>query len=131
MWSKASCVFFGFVFLNSFFCLVLFKVLDRLPAKELWGHQYGSIWSFLAVVTLVLLPFLYLANYFAFILYTSGYQWVGDSFKIWPVQIIVRSTSPLAFIAMAYLYRGELPTNGSLVGLFLGILGAIIAVLWK
>ena len=135
LWLKTFVVASGLSFAGVFFTLIMFWFLDNKTSKviSLFGYswQFSSLSSFAVGMTLVCSPGILLCNYFVFILYTNGYEWLGDGAKVWPVQLVMRAAAVFTFFITTWLYRGELPQNGSWVGLALAVLIIIASVTWK
>ena len=131
MWLKTVGIFLGLTCAQACFVGVLLWILDKMPDKSFWIFNFSSRWSFLAGAVLAMSPVILVVNYFVAFWYTFGYELFSYSNKIWPVQMLFLGSGPLAWVAMIYFWRGELPDKGNFVWLLLYVCGAIIAKLWK
>ncbi|MFH1979309.1 MAG: hypothetical protein ABII97_02925 [Patescibacteria group bacterium] len=131
MWSKVVLLFCCFTFTNSIFISTLFWTLDRFKDKIIFGIEFPSFHSFAGAATIVLAPIILVGNFLALTFYSWGYSWLGDGSRVWPVQMALWGTGPLAFVLVSYFWRHEVPHKGAIIGMFFYLIGAIISKVYK
>lgn len=128
---KVITIFSGMVLVQMAFYGIFFYMLGCAESKIVFGFNFSSIWSFLAVLVLFLVPLIYLLNYSVLACYYHAYIWFTQGTKIWPVQMLFWASGPFAFVILSYFGKGELPSKGVVVGLIFYFMGALISNVYK
>lgn len=106
--------------------------LSLASQKEFLGIQFSSYWAFLAFYVIIFSPLLALANYFFFSAYYLGTQY-KDVFqdKYWVINLSNSLAGILVFLFLTWLCFTEVPSKGTLAGLFLSIAAVLVSIFWK
>lgn len=109
------------------FCTIVAMVLGEgffIYAEMLGAHQVGSL-SWETVVKMFILVILSGG------LLIFAYMWGFRSFEnIWIIVVISLASILVIEPTLAWAFFHQLPTTGALIGFILGVLGAIISVLF-
>ena len=108
---------------------ILYTGFELAKTKTFLGYTFPNLfiffvfWSFLLIITMAL---------------PNGVIWTVSSIalnewfkKAWIIHLTFAATSLLAASTIFWFKFGELPTKGTLVGLSLAIVGALISALWR
>ncbi|MDP2946426.1 MAG: hypothetical protein Q8N61_03195 [bacterium] len=103
--------------------VLLFRYLKLAPQKDSMSLiVYLLVWS----------PLILLANYFFFSAYYLGTQY-KDVFqdKYWVINLSNSLAGILVFLFLTWLCFTEVPSKGTLAGLFLSIAAVLVSIFWK
>lgn len=121
--------FFSFSFACILLTLTNYWQIDHASQKVLFGHKIGSIWSFWLGYGVLMIPFNLIVSYIFYSIYHYGYNhWFH---RVWIVQLTMWAASLSVVVIITWLWYGELPSKGTLVGAILLIAGALISAFWR
>ncbi len=106
-----------------------FWQIDHVGTKSLAGREFRSVWTFWGLYGLLAAPGVVFANILFWSIYYYGFHfWFR---KIWVVQISAYSAGLLMMALFTWLWYGEIPNKGTLVGIILCAAGTLASIFWK
>lgn len=109
--------------------LINFYQIDHVGSKSLAGRQFNSLWSYWGAYGLIAAPGVIFANIIFWAVYYYGFHfWFR---KIWVVQISAFAAGLLMMGLITWLWYGEIPNKGTLLGIILCVAGTLVSIFWK
>jgi len=109
--------------------VINFWQIDHVEGKTMFGLHFGSVWSFWSIYGLVVFPAVVFANVLFWAIYYYGYHFWFK--KLWIMQITTYAGGLIMMAIITWLWYGELPNKGTLVGIGLCAAGMLTSILWK
>ncbi len=106
----------------------MFWVTKQTPKMSLFNYGFSNVWIFWIAAVCVATPFLSIANLTFGATFYYGYKSYQTA---WIILLTYIAAQTIAYPAMVYLWFGELPHKGALIGGLLAIAGVFVANFWK
>jgi len=106
----------------------MYWMTKNAQTLSIFNMQFHSIWICWLVSLLLATPLLSLANYAFGATFYFGYEAYKSAWLIFLAYVAAQTA---AVPMMIFLWFGEIPTKGPLVGTLLAISGLLIAHIWK
>ncbi|MBI2027540.1 MAG: hypothetical protein HYS98_07050 [Deltaproteobacteria bacterium] len=121
---KLALYFFIFFFSHSIVQSYMYWVTKNSHTLTVFNFQLSSVWTCWFLSLLVATPILSIANYAFGATFYFGYE----SYKsAWLIFLSYVAAQTVTVPVMIWVWFGEIPTKGPLVGVIFALLGLLIA----
>ena len=109
--------------------IINFYQIDHVGSKSFAGRDFNSIWGFWGMFGLITAPAIVFANILFWAIYYFGFHFWFN--KIWVIQIGTIGAGLFMMGLITWLWYGEVPNKGTLLGIVLCIAGTLTSIFWE